>query len=428
MTQHALLSPSGFKALMLCPAKPAMERGLPDKSSDYADEGTAAHFLGSTCLEHGTNASDYVGREITLHDGAASWYSPDVIYDSRFTVDIDMAADVQVYIDLVRDLQGDGTLFVEQSLPIGHVTGEEGAEGTGDAVIIRGNEIIVVDLKFGRGVEVDAEMNPQLMLYGLGALEKFDLVGDIEHVRMAISQPRITRLPSEFDMSAPALVQWGLDTAGPAAQFAQEIYDHGTQLTFEANCNPHAEACRFCKAKPTCRALAKSIEAALGAEFTDLTTEDKIEQDNIVKSLTGGLSSDQLGAKMSSVELIEMWCKAIRARVESELLNGSEVAGFKLVQGKKGNRAWTSDQEAEAVMKSMRLKKGEMYDFKIISPTNAEKLLKKTPKRWARIAPFITQSDGKPSVAPISDKRPALELKPIESEFEAIAESAEDLI
>lgn len=414
MSTHALLSPSGFKALMLCPAKPAMERGLPDKSSSYADEGTAAHELAAMALDAGRNATDYIGTIIDV-DG------------NEFKVDIDMAADVQVYIDIVRDYQGDGSLFVEQALPIGHVTGEDGAEGTGDAVILRGNKLIVIDLKFGRGVEVDAEMNPQLMLYGLGALEKFDLVGDIEHVRMVVSQPRISRAPSEFDLPAASLIEWGMRTAGPAAKKAMHIYN-GEHIykVVEQWCEPHEDACRFCKAKGACPALDSSVADALGAEFTDLTTEDKIEQEQIIKRLTGGLSVEQLGAKMAAVELVEQWCKAIRGRVESELLNGQPVEGFKLVQGKRGSRAWTNAEEVEAVMKSMRLKKEEMYDFKLISPTSAEKILKSTPKRWARVAPLITQADGKPSVAPVSDKRPALELKPIESEFIPLA--AEDLV
>lgn len=416
MSTHALLSPSGFKALMLCPAKPAMERGLPDKSSAYADEGTAAHELAAMALEDNRDASSYVGTVIDV-DG------------NEFIVDIDMAAYVQDYLDIVRDYQGDGTLFVEQALPIGHITGEDGAEGTGDAVIVRGNELIVIDLKFGRGVEVDAEMNPQLMLYGLGALEKFDLVGDIEHVRMVVSQPRISRAPSEFDMPVASLVEWGLTVADSAAKKAMMIYNgEGIYKVVEQWCDPHEDACRFCKAKPTCSALSQKVEYSLGAEFTDLTTEDKIEQEQIVKQLTVGLSAEQLSAKMAAVELVEQWCKAIRGRVEKELLDGGHVAGFKLVQGKRGARAWTSPEEIEAVMKAMRLKKEEMYDFKLISPTTAEKILKSHPKRWARVAPFITQPEGKPSVAPVSDKRPALELKPIEAEFTAINETAEDLI
>lgn len=415
--KHAIYSPSGFKALMLCPAKPAMERGLPDESSEYADEGTAAHELAATALTHGKNAADYIGQGIQVGDVA--WY-----------VTEEMAEAVQVYLNTVRDYLGDGTLFVEQSLPIGHITGEEGAEGTGDAIILRGNEIIVIDLKYGKGVEVEAEMNPQLMLYGLGALEKFDIVGDIERVRMVISQPRVSWAPSEFDMPAAALVQWGLDTAGPAANLAMQIYEFSEQvdqaITLD-NCNPHEDACRFCKAKPNCPALARTVSNALEAEFTDLTTADEVEREQIIDTSVKALAEDQLGAKMDAVPLVELWCKAIRARVEKQLLDGAPVAGYKLVQGKKGNRAWLDAVDAEAKLKAMRLKKDEMYDLKLISPTTAEKVLKDSPKRWNKVKLLIGQSEGKPSVAPVSDKRSALEIKPVEAEFAAI-ESAEDLV
>lgn len=424
MSTHALLSPSGFRAIMLCPAKPAMERGLPDKRSTYADEGTAAHLVGSTCLELGTNASDYLGKRIAIGADSAIWQDADN-HGVAYTVDIDMAAHVQVYADTVRDMQGDGVLFVEQSLPIGHVTGEAGAHGTGDAVIIRGSELIIIDLKYGRGVAVDAELNPQLMLYGLGALERFDLVGDIESVRMVISQPRVQRAPLEFAMSSAELYQWGLDYAGPAAQRALELLDSATP---EDHCAPQQDACRFCRAKPTCPALGHKVHVSVGAEFTDLTTEDKVAQEQIVKQLTAGLSPELLGAKMSALELIEQWCKAIRGRVEKVLLDGGEVPGFKLVQGKRGSRQWDDDTAAEAVLKSMRLTKDEMYDLKLISPTTAEKTFKDQPKRWAKVAPLIVQPEGKPSVAPIADKRRALEVTPMEQEFAPIADSVGDLV
>ena len=125
---------------------------------------------------------------------------------------------------------------------------------------------------------------------------------------------------------------------------------------------------------------------------------------------------------MAAVDLVEQWCKAVRAEVESRLLQGQEVPGYKLVQGKRGARAWTSAEEAEAILKSMRLKQDEMYDLKLISPTTAEKVLKESPKRWNRIAPLISQSEGKPSVAPESDKRPALVLGAVEDDFEQVTD------
>lgn len=423
--QHAILSPSGFRALMLCPAKPAMERGLPDDSSDYADEGTAAHYLGSTCLDNGMSASKYLGMYVAVSDTSQSITTDAIGLGKHYAIDADFAMHVQTYIDTVHDYLGDGSLFVEQALPIGHITGEEGAEGTGDAVILRGDELIVIDLKFGRGIEVEADDNPQLMLYALGALERFDLVGDIQRVRMVICQPRLD-VVSEATMDVAALREWAERVATPAAQCAHMVWVNPTLAT--DYCNLHPDACRFCKAKSTCPALAASVQSALQAEFTDLTTQDATARDEIVQRLAHEVAPDNLGAKMDAVELVEMWCKAIRARAESELLAGRGVAGWKLVAGRKSARQWADAIAAEAELKRMRLKKEQMYDLSLISPTTAEKLLKAQPKRWKKVQPLIVQNDGKPSVAPVADKRPALAIQPVESEFEVIAETAEDLV
>jgi hypothetical protein len=427
--QHAILSPSGFKALMLCPAKPAMERGLPDSSSDYADEGTAAHFLGSECLLSGELAAALIGEYVLVtDDGAELCHTVQVAGTpgNLYRVTEEMAEAVQTYIDTVRDYQGDGELFVEQALPIGHITGEKGAEGTGDAVIVRGDEIIVIDLKYGKGVEVDADNNPQLMLYGLGALEKFSLLGDFARVRMVISQPRVRREPSEFVMDTAALVQWGEDVADPAADEAMQLLNSRSAPHLHAR--PHPDACRFCKAKGTCPALAESVQGAMEAEFTDLTTADATDREQVLHALIAKVPTDNLGAKMDSVELVEMWCKAIRGRVESELLAGRPVAGYKLVAGRRSARQWADPEQAEKVLKSMRLKREVMYELALISPTTAEKVLKAQAKRWKKVEPLIVQHDGRASVAPLTDKRPALDVKPVESEFTPIAETAEDLV
>lgn len=431
MSKHALLSPSGFKALMLCPGKPAMERGLPDDASEYADEGTAAHFLGSECLRGGMEIQ--LGDVIAVHaEGECDWLDgmPKNIHpESRyFTVDAEFAEHVQTYIDLVRDYEGpDGVLFVEQALPIGHITGEEDAEGTGDAVILRGDELIVIDLKFGRGVEVEAEDNPQLKLYALGALAKFDVVGDIRRVRMVICQPRAGGT-TEATCTVDELQAWAREQATPAAERSMRIYFGQAEM----DCRPHEDACRFCKAKATCPALAQTVQSALQREFTDLTTASEPEREAIVETAVATAdAAGDLGARMDAVPLVEMWCKAIRARVEKHLLEGRPVAGYKLVEGKRGNRAWADETEAEKALKGMRFKKEQMYQFKVISPTAAEKLLKPTPKRWAKLQSLITQADGKPSVAPLSDKRPAVQVKPLESEFTPITEpaaTADDLV
>jgi hypothetical protein len=437
MNKHAILSPSGFKALMLCAGKPAMEMGLPDESSEYADEGTAAHFLGSTCLELGLRAHDFKDHKIFVSEDFTGWLdeTPKNLEGRTFKVADEMVEAVQTYIDTVhakmegyRLLGATVELFVEQAVPIGHITGEEGAEGTSDVVIIAafpdGRVIVDVgDLKYGKGVEVDAEDNPQPQLYGLGTMEKFGLVYDFTEVVTWISQPRIKATPSEATHTVDGISDWATQVATPAANQATAVillHQAGDDIT--AYLTPNEESCRFCKAKATCPKLEAHVKGALDAEFTDLTTADAVGKEEIIKTLVESVPVDLLGAKMDAVALIEDWCKAIRGRVETQLLAGSPVAGYKLVQGKQGNRAWADADDAEKLMKSMRIKKDEMYDLKLISPTTAEKILKDSPKRWKKVLPLIARSDGKPSVAPVSDKRPALEIKPVESEFTVIAE------
>jgi hypothetical protein len=138
------------------------------------------------------------------------------------------------------------------------------------------------------------------------------------------------------------------------------------------------------------------------ADFADLAVADE----------------DDVSRAMARVELVEQWCKAIRAEVERRLFAGEPVAGFKLVEGRRGNRAWSDEAEVEKLFKSFRFKQDEMYDFKLISPTKAEKLLKANPGRWEKINALTSRGDGKPSVAPATDRRPAL----------AVSSSDEDVL
>ena len=173
--------------------------------------------------------------------------------------------------------------------------------------------------------------------------------------------------------------------------------------------NPGEKQCRFCKAKATCSALrAEVTEIVFGAA----TIDEFVPQ--TVDSQTG---DNYLPVAMSKVGLVEDWCKAVRAEVERRLLAGQTVDGYKLVEGRKGNRAWSDESAVEQLFKSFRLRQEEMYDFKLISATKAEKLLKENPKRWAKAEQLITRSDGKPSVALATDKRSAMDVKPVLDDF-----------
>lgn len=180
----------------------------------------------------------------------------------------------------------------------------------------------------------------------------------------------------------------------------------------QAYLNPGEKQCRFCKAKATCPALRAEVadivhEAATLDDFADLVpvTVDKETGDNY------------LSAAMAKVDLVEQWCKGVRAEVERRLLAGRTVDGYKLVEGKRGNRAWGDKEAVEKLLKGFRLRQDEMYDFSLISPTKAEKLFKENPKRWEKVREHITQSPGKPSVAPATDKRPAMAVTPVADDF-----------
>jgi len=422
MAKHAKLSPSSADRWMTCPGSVALSEGLEDKGSSYADEGTAAHYLASGCLQYGHNAVQFVGDKIYLwkdtRDGSHfESFSGHKAADyaellCTFEVDDDMAGAVQVYVDYARDVvkSTGGQLLVEQSVPIDHLTGEEGATGTSDTIILTEDELIVIDLKFGRGHEVSAEGNRQMRMYASGALAEYELLYDFKRVRMAISQPRISHQPSEWTCTIEELRTFEAEVAA-AATWVRQCFDKQASQEL-VKYIPSEDACRWCKAKATCPALANFVEDSLGSDFNNLLTAPapKVE----------GVTNDVLAKKMACIDLIEMWCTAVRAKVESELLQGNEVEGYKLVQGKKGNRAWTDAEAAEALMKSMRLKVDEMYDFKLISPTKAEKVLKDNPKKWTRINSLIGQSEGKASVAPASDKREALVLNPSSNDFDVI--------
>lgn len=429
MATHAMLSPSSAARWIPCPGSAALSRDIPNTSSSFADEGTAAHELAAKCLIDGSSTQGCIGLVITVNG-------------TDYTVDADMADHVGGYVKRVRDLVESlgGELLVEQRLDISGITGEEDAGGTSDAVILLDDEIIIVDLKYGQGVQVDAEDNPQLGIYALAAIEKYDILGTVERVRMIIDQPRKHHY-SEAVMTAEELqafkatVQEASMRCGAALRF----YDNYKEL-HDKYLNPGEKQCKFCPAKGTCPKLRDAVTTEVWGA-TAATADDFDNMDAIPDTLTvaveqveGGYGADieeWLGAAMSKVGLVEDWCKAIRAEVERRLLAGVDIPGHKLVEGRRGARAWSNAEEVEAALKAMRLKVEQMYDLKLISPTTAEKLAKSGtigPRQWPKLQDMITQSDGKPSVAPASDKRPALIVKPVADDFDAITDDADGLV
>jgi hypothetical protein len=421
MSYHAMLSPSGAHRWMTCPGSVRMEQGEPNIGNEYSDEGTAAHWLAAHCLTDNVHPVAFIGRVISVVNGVAEPGEPPQPEDTvrEFEVDAEFAEHVNTYVQHIREYAAGATLCVEQELPIGHITGEDGATGTGDAVVIRTDdrELQLHDLKFGKGVSVAAERNRQLLLYALGAVRAFQDAGPFDTLRLVIHQPRLGQL-SEWSCSMEELQSFAV-LAGERAYHALQVLANEKPEAIIHHLKPSEDACKFCKAKAKCPALGKFVTDNIGADFEAISKDDV--------AAAGALDDlKTLGTKLTAVDLIESWCKAVRAKVEATLFEHSnaheaiDALGFKLVQGKKGARQWQDTAEAEALLKKMRFKVEEMYSMTVITPPAAEKLMKDEPKRWARVLPLITQRDGKPSVAPKNDKRPPLEITPAADDFVAL--------
>ena len=406
MTKHATLSASGAPRWMRCVGSVALCKDIPDTSSKYAAEGNAAHDVAEMCLTQGQDASAFAGRIITVPNGEGAQRT-----ETRWEVTEQMVEAVQRYVDIVRGLGGH--LLVEQQVDFSDWIEVPESFGTSDAIVLLDDEIVVVDLKYGMGVRVEAEDNEQLMLYALGALSVVRLLGEEpQRVRMMIVQPRIPHV-SEHVVTVEELEQFAL-RARIAARHAMHQYNGGA----EPKLTPGEKQCRFCKGKAVCPALAAEVaevvsgSAVTADDFADLTVATKAD--------LATFGEAQLGAMMAKVGLVEDWCLAVRAETERRMFEGREVPGFKLVAGKKGARAWTDATAAEAALKAMRLKQDEMYDFKLISPTAAERLVKAGTlgvRQWGKLQDLITQADGKPSVAPADDRRPAIKVAATADDF-----------
>lgn len=409
---HALLSPSSAHTWLACAPAIALGMDQPSKSSGYADEGTSAHTVAADCLTFEGDATDLIGEMV-----------PGKV--DHYLVTPEFADAVQCYIDLVRErvnayeMAGYFVqLEVEQEVPIGHITGEEGARGTSDAVILafgsmdRPNIIEVIDLKFGQGVQVSAVENPQGMLYALGAIEKFK-PHEFEEVRITISQPRISAVPSEWTISAKELDEVSAYKFEPAAITA--LSRVGQKAFKLEEFNPGEKQCKFCKAKAICPALKAYSEQTIADGF-DLLDEE-------VESLypVSALELHELATIYPRLKLVEDWITAVRGRVSEALLSGEKLPGLKVVRGKRGNRSWSDANEAESMLKGMRIKSDVMYKQVLQTPTVLEKALAESaPRKWKKVAALIVQSEGSLQPALESDDRPAVEVPKITDQFDTL--------
>lgn len=447
-----MLNPSSAEKWMNCPGSIAMEQGLVDEGNDYADEGTAGHLLAAECFAANCDPVHFllrtilVGRHVASDWDGAMWLDEDEPVADGFEVrntykvndNSSMIAAVRKYVQAVRTMT-EGALWSqhEHRVPIGAYTGEEGVEGTSDytAVVDEGKELQVHDLKLGH-VAVSPERNKQEMIYALGVLEDIGISGldeSIERVRLVIHQPNVFQDPSEWTCTVDELRAFGEEVRNAAGACLLALKHRQNWFGKEYSyLQPSEDACRWCLAKATCPKLQAFVEAAVAGDFEDLDEVPTLT--DVVKAGTPILVPREpasLGAALDAVPLIETWAKAVRAAADKVLREGGEVpspkGGYKLVRGKAGARYWGDPEEAEKVMRSMRLGADVMYDKSLISPTAAEKLHTAgaiTARQWPRLEAIIKKPEAGLSVAPVSDKRPAQSAVAKSSDFEDLPPTA----
>lgn len=308
---HALLSPSSAHRWMSCPGSVSLSRLFPDESSSYAEEGTLAHAWAAHLLD------------------------PQNQPQPAEALSSDNLTFVQDYVLFVERETAGGVCRIEYPVSVSEVTGEANAKGTIDCAALVNGTLKIIDLKFGKGVKVDAEHNTQLMIYAAGALPLFDVIDEVKDIELTIFQPRINNICS-----------WKLTPA--------ELEEFVNQAR---------------------------ARASIAINY-------------------------------------------LREAAYDQMMKGVQVEGFKLVLGRPGNRQWTSNAEAEAMLKSFKLKEDERYTYKVITPTALEKLMKAGrigERQWKRAETIITRSEPTPTVVPAADKRPAWSPTATASDFTPIS-------
>lgn len=362
MGRHALLSASSSHRWLACPPSARLSEQFEDKSSQYAQEGTDAHSLCEYKLRRALNIDTADPTD------SLSFYNEEMEQCAE-----DYVAYVMELLSDVRKRCKDPVILIEQRLDYSRFV--ESGFGTGDCVIIADGTLYVIDYKHGKGVEVSAPENPQMMCYALGALELFDGIYDINSVCMTIYQPRRENI-SVFTMGKDELYSWAETILAPTAKLA-----YAGEGEFKAG-----EHCRFCKARAVCR---KRAEYNLELARYDFEVPSTLDDTDIA-------------AILDRADELTTWVSDVKEYALRQALSGTKYPGYKLVEGR-SNRRYTSE---DAVAKTVSNAGYDPYVHKVLGITEMQKQLGK--KLFNELlGNLIEKPQGKPTLVPESDKRPA---------------------
>lgn len=364
---HALLSASGAHRWLLCTPSAKLEEQFPDSTSTYAEEGTLAHEL----CEIKVNKA-LLGLTIKEYNSALKKIKGNKLYQNEMDKYTDEYLDY--ILEKVHSFDYPPTIIVEKRVDFSSYVPE--GFGTADCIILGDGELHIVDFKYGKGVEVSAEYNPQMMLYALGAYLEYSFLFQIEAVKMTIVQPRIGNI-SEYSMLVEELLEWAELTVKPKAQMAW--LGNGDYTA--------GEHCKFCRAKASCRERARK----------NLETE-KFE-------LKKGplLSPGEIGEALKKAVDLAKWAEDLKEYALAESLKGNDIPGWKAVEGR-GSRNFADNDLAIKKLKDAGIAEELLYERKQYTLAQIEKLI--GAKEFKNIVgDLVVKNPGKPTLVIETDKR-----------------------
>lgn len=360
---HALLSASSAHRWLACPPSAVAAELYEDTGSDYAAEGTLAHevaeWVASGKSKHGPH----------LDKGYADGVTPEMLEHAR------------AYRDYIQEQtkSPDAVVLLERRVDFSEYVPQ--GFGTCDCIILQDDTLVIIDYKYGKGVAVSATDNPQLRLYALGALNDYGLAYDVQRVEMHIFQPRLNNV-SVDSITVEELTDWAEKVVKPTA--AKAVKGKGTYTA--------GKHCQFCPHAGKCRALAKTC-----TEY--VKTHD-------MRVGVPVLAPHELAEALSMEPLVSLWLRKIKAQALDSMLQGAEVPGYKVVEGRPGNRKWTDEDKVDEALHCAGLSREDYTETKLLSPAGMDKLLGKK-KAAELLGDLTTREPGAPTIAPESDKRPA---------------------
>lgn len=370
---HALLSASGSHRWLHCPPSARLEATLPDTESEAAKKGTLAHEIAELKLRK--HFSEPMGPK--KFAAAMKKFKENPLYEP--IMDEHTTAYLEYVQSVALSFPSSPYVAIERKLDLQAYIPE--GFGTSDCIVIGGKQLHVIDFKNGSGVPVEAENNPQMMLYALGALRAYSMLYEIETVHLAIVQFKVWDRPSEWSLPATELLAWG-ESIKPIAQQAfngQGDYSPGSH-------------CGFCRAKETCRARVEEFFKA--AELAPMKPPL--------------ISWEEAAEALRKAEGIVSWYEALKKLALAEVLKGGDVPGWKAVAGR-GGREYADLDVAFKYLQEKGIEEALLYERNPLTPPKLEKVLGKAQYRELLEGPgLVVSKQGVPTLAPADDKRPAI--------------------